>query len=145
MSDRPRGVTRVAILTLLGSACFFFYAVVLTALGAMGRAGTPSDPAATFRFQTLVYPPLFLSLLSVIAAVGIFRRSKFGWYLSVLLWILSITNVIYAAFSLPSMGSGLYARLIRDVLIATVILVNIVFLVYFQSEEVKSYFKMKQM
>jgi hypothetical protein len=138
MSDRPRGVTGVAILTLLGGVCLFQYAIVLTAMGAMGRGGTYSDPAATFRFQTLVCPPLFLSLLSVIAAVGIFMRSKFGWYLPILLWILSIIYLVYAAsswFLLPApMG---------HVLIAAIILVNIIFLVYFQSEEVKSYFKMK--
>jgi len=138
MSDRPRGVTRVAILTLLGGVCLFFYAVFLTALGGMGHAGTYTDPAAIFRFQTLVYPPLFLSLFSVIAAVGIFIRSKFGWYLSILLWILSITYLVYAASSWLLVPAP-----IGHVLIAAVILVNIIFLAYFQSEEVKSYFNMK--
>jgi hypothetical protein len=104
----------------------------------MGHAGTYSDSAAIFRFRTLVYPPLALSLLSVVAAVGVFMRSKFGWYLSILLWVLSIAYLVYAASSLlpvfASMGHAL---------VAAVILVNIIFLVYFQSEEVKSYFKMK--
>jgi hypothetical protein len=138
MSGRPRGVTVVATLTLLGGGCLFFYGVLLVALGAMGQAGTYSDPAAMFRFHTLVYPPLLLSLLSVIAAVGTLMRSKFGWYLSILLWVLSITYLVYAASSW-----FLVPAPIGNVLIAAVILVNLIFLVYFQSEEVKSYFKME--
>jgi hypothetical protein len=137
-SERPSGITGVAALTLLGGGCLFLYAIVLAALGSMGHAGTYTDPAATFRFQTLAYPPLILSLLSVIAAVGIFMRSRFGWYSSILLWILSITYLLYAAYS----GLPVSAP-ISHVLIAAVILVNILFIVYFQSEEVKSYFKMK--
>jgi len=47
MSDRPHGVTGVAVLTLLGGVCLLYYTIVLTALGSMGHAGTYPDPAAT--------------------------------------------------------------------------------------------------
>jgi hypothetical protein len=70
LSDRPRGVTGVAILTLLGGLGLFFYVIVIVALGAMGHAGTTPDPGAMFRLQTLVYPPLFLSLFSIVALRG---------------------------------------------------------------------------
>lgn len=136
MSDRPRGITGVAVLTLLGGVCLLYYAIVLTALGSIGHAGYSPDPATVFRIQILVVClPLLLSLLSVIAAAGIFRRSKFSWYLSMLLWILSIMYIVYAASSW-----FLFPAPISYVLIAAVILVNIIFLVYFQSEEVKNYF-----
>ena len=65
-------------------------------------------------------------------------KSRLGWYLSILLWIISITYFVYAAFSW-----FLVPAPIGHVLIAAIILVNIVFLLYFQSEEVKGYFKIK--
>ena len=139
MSDRPRGITVVAILTLLGAAGLFLSFTLLVALGGMGHAGVSLDSAAMVRYQTLVYPPLILSFLFVFAVVGVLMGSKFGWYLSVLLWTLSIPYLVYAGFNIfPISVSG------GGIFVAAVVLVDIIFVVYFQSEEVRSYFKMKR-
>jgi hypothetical protein len=135
MSDRPWGVAGVAVLTLLGGGCLFLYAIVVVALGAMGHAGTPTDLAAMLRLQSLVLPPLALSPLCVVAAVGILMRARFARHLSTLLWILSIAYLVYAAFAwLPLPAPTGYVP------VAAAIVVNLIFLAYFQSEEVKRYF-----
>ena len=139
MSNTPNGVAVVAVLTLLGAVGLFFSFIMLTALGAMGHAGQLVDPAAMFRFYTLIIPPLVLSLFSVIAVVGIFKRSRFGWYLCTLLWILSITYLVYVMLSVLPISAPLAG--VEYALVGSVIFVNVVFIVYFQSEKVKRYLK----
>jgi hypothetical protein len=128
----------VTTLTLLGGVCLFLYGVMIVALGAMGHAGTYADPATLLRLHTLALPPLALSPLCIISAVGILTRARLCWYLSNLVWILAIAYLAYAAFTwvpLP-VPTG-------QAVIVAVILVNLVFLAYFQFEEVKRYFKMQ--
>jgi hypothetical protein len=139
MSDKPRGITVVAVLTLLGSLAWFFVSAFLGALGSMGHAGTPIDSAAMFRIQMFVYPPLVLSLLSFIAFIAMSTRSRVGWYLPILAWILSIAYLIYAAFALLPISLPLAS--VEYIFVVDIILVNIVFIVYFQTRKVKNYFR----
>jgi hypothetical protein len=133
----------ITALLLLGSLVSFLFSVVLIGIGASGHPGVYIEPAAMFRLGTLVIPPLGLSVVSVIAVIGIFMRSRLGWYLSLLLWFSSITYLVYAMLvllpiSAPSADAE-YASF------AAVILLNIVFIVYFQRENVKKYFKVGNM
>lgn len=137
-ASMPKGLTVVAVLTLLGAIGYFFTFIMLTALGAMGHAGQPTDPATMFRFHTLTFPSLALSFFSVVAVIGMFMRAKFGWYLSLLVWVSSIVYLVYVALS--PFGTTLP---LGDVFFAAIILVNIIFIEYFQSEKVKRYFKIK--
>jgi hypothetical protein len=139
MFDTLNGVAVVAVLTLLGAAGWFFSFIFLTAFGAMGRAGQLVDAAAMFRFYTLIIPPLVLSLFSVIAVVGIFKRSRFGWHLCILLWILSVTYLVYVMLSVLPLSAPLAG--VEYALVGSVILVNLAFIVYFRSAKVKGYFK----
>jgi len=138
----PNGLTVIAVLTFLGALGFFFSFIMLTALSAMGHAGLPVDPATMFRFYTLIIPPLGLSLLSVIAALGIFKRSKFGWYSCILLWVSSITYLVYAAFSVLPISAP--SADIEYAFVTSVILVNIIFIAYFQTQNIKRYFKLSE-
>jgi hypothetical protein len=131
--DMPKGVTVVAVLTLLGAIGYFFTSAVLTGLGASGHPGVYIDPASMFHFYTLTIPPLVLSFLSFVVVVGIFMGLKFSWYLSFLVWVSSIVYLIYAALSLS----------LNQIFIATIVLVNIIFIEYFQSVQVKRYFKIE--
>ena len=139
MFNTPNGVVVVAVLTLLGAVGWFFSFIFLTALSAMGRAGQIVDPAAMFRFYSLIIPPLVLSLFSVIAVIGIFKRSRFGWYLCILSWILSITYLAYVMLSVLPISAP--SADVEYALVGSIILVNVVFIAYFQSEKVKRYLK----
>jgi hypothetical protein len=137
--DMPKGVTVVAVLTLLGAIGYFFTSVVLTGLGASGHPGVYIDPASIFHFYALTIPPLVLSLLFFVVFVGLLMGLKFSWYLSLLVWVSSIIYPIYATLSLfgtvMSLGQGF---------IATIVLVNVIFIIYFQSEKVRRYFRINQ-
>lgn len=142
MPDMPRGLTVVITLMLLGALGLFIFSTVLTGLGASGHAGTYIDPAARFRFNTLIIPPFALSIASVVAIIGIFRQSKFGWYLSILLWTFSVIYLVYAAFSLLPLSAP--SADIEYAFVAFVILVNVIFIGYFQSGKVKNYFRVER-
>jgi hypothetical protein len=69
MADRPKGVTVVAVLTLLGAIGNFFFTMLLAALGSVGGP-PPSGYRPSILFLILVYSPLFLSLFSFIVSSG---------------------------------------------------------------------------
>lgn len=139
MSNTPNGVVVVAVLTLLGAAGLFFSFIILTAFSAMGRAGQVVDPAAMLRFYALTIPPLVLSLFSLIAVIGILKRSRFGRHLCTLLWILTITYQAYVMLSVLPISPPWAG--VEYTLVGSAILANIVFIAYFQSEKAKRYFK----
>jgi hypothetical protein len=79
MADRPKGVTVVAFLTLLGAIGNFFFTMLLAALCSVGGP-PPSGYRPSILFSIIVYSPLFLSLASFIVSSGIFTAARYAWY-----------------------------------------------------------------
>jgi len=135
MRERPRGVTVVAGLTLLAAVGDFVFAILVLALCSVGGPPPSGSHPSPFVYL-LVWSPLVLSLVSFIVAAGIFNRTRSAWYWSILLWIAS---AVYHDIVALMLFRGMNLVLMMATLsLAT--FVSAVFIVYFQSEQVKTYF-----
>ena len=130
----PSTVRAITVFMMLGALLLLSLSALLTGLGAMGHAGTLPDEAAMTRLYSLTIPPLLLFFLSIAALVGIYSRLKFGWYSSVLLWVLSIIYLIYFQYALPTFFP------FQLQIIASIIVINVFFIVYFNKGTVRAYF-----
>jgi hypothetical protein len=133
MADRPKGVTVVAVLTLLGAIGNFLFTMLLAALCSVGGP-PPSGYRPSIFFLILVYSALFLSLVSFVVSSGIFAAARYAWYLSNVLWVSSAIYYSYVTFFL------FYAKAYFLLPLGLIVIANIVFTAYFQSEPVKNYF-----
>jgi hypothetical protein len=132
----PLGVTVVAVLTLLGAIGDFFFATFWVALSGMG--GPPlSGSNSPISYWVVLFNSLLLSIISLVASIGMFRGARYVWYLSMILWAFSAAHYCYAA-SLMFRGENLM------IMAGLAILVNITLIVYFQSKQVKDYFSERQ-
>jgi hypothetical protein len=127
----PLGVTIVAVLTMLGAAGAFFFAMVWTAFSGMGHAGVYGSPPISF--WVVLFSSLFLSGISFFASVGMFQKASYAWYLSIIVWLFSAVHYCYAASLMFCCDS------LRTI-VGLAILVNAIFIVYFQSKQVRDYF-----
>jgi len=137
MSAMPSTLRAITAFMTLGALLLLSLSALLTAFGAMGTAGTLPDEAAMTRLYSLTIPPLLLFFLSIAALAGIYRRLRFGWHSSVLLWVLSIAYVIYFQYALPTLLP------IQLFIIASIIVINVFFIAYFNTRTVKAYFSIK--
>jgi hypothetical protein len=128
----PLGVTVVAVLTLLGAIGDFFFATVWVAFSGMGSAGVYVSPPISY--WIVLFNSLLLSIISLVASVGMFQGARYVWYLSIILWEFSAAHYCYAAWCLMFRGENLM------IMTGLAILVNITLIVYFQSKQVLDYF-----
>jgi hypothetical protein len=128
----PLGVTVVAILTLLGAVGDLFFFVMWVAFSAMGHAGVYLSPPP-ISYWIVLFNSLLLSVISVIASIGMLQGASYAWYLSIILWVFSAAHYCYAA-SLIFTGENL------TTMTGIAILVNGAFIVYFLSKQVRDYF-----
>lgn len=133
MIERPKGLTAVAILTLLSAAGHVFFAIILTGLSAVGGP-PPSGYRPSPLIYLLIYTPYLFSLLSALVALGILNGDQYGWPLSVILWITSSAYHCYVAISAFRGVSLILA------LNLITVLTNIFFILYFQTKTIKNYF-----
>lgn len=132
MRKTPFGVTVVAVLTLFGAIGDFLFAVLWVALGGMG--GPPlSGFNPPISYWIVLFGSLLLSIVSLVASIGMFRGARYVWCLSMILWAFSAIHYCYAAW-LMFRGENLM------IIAGLAILVNIALIVYFQSKQVKDYF-----
>ncbi|HVP92565.1 MAG TPA: hypothetical protein VMS94_02350 [Acidobacteriota bacterium] len=132
MKKAPLGMTFVAVLTLLGAIGDLLFFATWVALGAMGHAGTYLPPPP-ISFWIVLFNSLVLSVISVVASIGMFQGASYAWYLSIILWVFSAVHYCYAA-SLIFTGENLTS------MAGIAILVNTAFIVYFLSRQVRDYF-----
>ena len=125
-------MTFVAVLTLLGAIGDLLFFATWVALGAMGHAGTYLPPPP-ISFWIVLFNSLVLSVISVVASIGMFQGASYAWYLSIILWVFSAVHYCYAA-SLIFTGENLTS------MAGIAILVNTAFIVYFLSRQVRDYF-----
>jgi hypothetical protein len=128
----PLGVTVVAVLTLLGAVGDLFFLTIWVALGAMGHAGVYLPPPP-ISYWIVLFNSLLLSVISVVASIGMLQGASYAWYLSIILWVFSAAHYCYAA-SLIFTGENL------TTMAGIAILVNGAFIVYFLSRQVRDYF-----
>lgn len=132
MGKTPVGVTIVAVLTLLGAIGDFFFALLWVALSAMG--GPPlSGFNPPISYWIVLFNSLLLSVISLVASIGMFWGTRYVWHLSMILWAFSAIHYCYVA-SLMFRDEGLM------IMAGLAILVNTTLIVYFQSKQVKDYF-----
>jgi hypothetical protein len=131
LEKAPRGVTATAVLTILGAAGALFFGAMWVALGSMGHAGVYGGPPVSF-WIVLFSSPL-LSGVSLIASVGMFRKAKYAWYLSIIVWVFSAVHYGYAA-------SLMFCCETLRFIVGLAVLVNACFIVYFLSKQVRDYF-----
>jgi hypothetical protein len=128
----PLGVTVVAILTLLGAIGDFFFATLWIAFSGMG--GPPlSGSNPPISYWIVLFNSLLLSIVALVASIGMFRGARHVWYLSMVLWAFSAVHYCYAA-SLIFRGETLM------IIVGLAILVNVTLIVYFQSKQVRDHF-----
>ena len=120
-----------AVLTILGAAGALFFGVMWVALGSMGHAGVYSSPPVSF--WIVLFSSLLLSGVSLISSVGMLRKAKYAWYLSIIVWVFSAVHYSYAA-------SLMFCCETLRVIVGLAVLVNACFIVYFQSKQVRDYF-----
>jgi hypothetical protein len=128
----PVGVIIVGALTLFGAIGNSFFAALWVALGAMG--GPPlSGLSMPISYWVVLFNSLLLSAISLVASIGMFRRTRHVWHLSIILWAFSATHYCYVA-SFMFRGESLM------IVVGLAILVNTTLMVYFQTKQVKEYF-----
>jgi hypothetical protein len=127
----PLGVTVVAVLTLLGAIGNFFFATFWVALSGMGSAGSLFNPPISY--WIVLFNSLLLSIIALVASVGMFQGASYVWYLSIILWEFSAVHYCYAA-------SLIFCCENLMIMTGLAIFVNITLIVYFQSKQVKDYF-----
>jgi hypothetical protein len=131
MKKAPLGVTVVAVLTLLGAIGDFFFATVWVAFSGMGSAGT--YVTLPISYWIVLFNSLLLSIVALVASIGMFLGARYVWYLSIILWAFSAVHYCYAA-------SRIFCCENLIIMAGMAVLVNITFIVYFQSRQVRDYF-----
>jgi hypothetical protein len=127
----PLGVTVTAVLTMLGGGGTFLFAMMWAALGGMGHAGLYVGPPISY--WLVLIGSLLLSAVSFVASIGILQKASYARYLSIAVWVFSAVQYCYAA-------SLLFCCESLDALVTLAIVVNAIFIIYFQSRQVKDYF-----
>ena len=128
----PLGVIIVAVLTLLGAIGDFYFSIVWVALSASGHPGTYVGPPP-ISWWIVLCNSLLLSIISVVASIGMLKGVRYVWHLSIILWVFSAIHYCYAA-------SLIFRRENLMIMAGLAILVNSVLILYFQSKQVKDYF-----
>lgn len=131
MKKAPLSVTVVAVLTLLGAIGDFFFATFWVALSGMGRAGVYGN--LPISYWIVLFNSFLLSIISLVASVGMFGGARYVWYLSIILWAFSAAHYCYAA-------SLMFCCETLMIMTGLAILVNVTLIVYFQSKQVRDYF-----
>jgi hypothetical protein len=132
MGERPLGLTVVADLTFLGAVGNLLFSYLLVLLLCVGGAGGAArGPPGPF-FLFLIYTPIMLSIVSFIVVWGILKRVRHTGYLSFVLWISS--DLYYGFLALWSQNV-----MLQVATLSLAGLVSTVFIMYFQSEQVRNY------
>jgi hypothetical protein len=131
MKKAPLGVTVVAVLTLLGAIGDFFFATVWVAFSGMGSGG--AYVRLPISYWIVLFNSLLLSIVALVASIGMFLGARYVWYLSIILWAFSAVHYCYAA-------SRIFCCENLIIMAGMAVLVNITFIVYFQSRQVRDYF-----
>ena len=100
---QPEGVFAVGVLTVLSAAVFLFIAII--AFGFGGISGT-------FSTEQLIMNRLFVLLvgggvLLLVDAALIFRGLRAGYFLSIILWFLTLVGVVWGSNFFGFFGSGI--------------------------------------
>jgi len=127
----PLGVIVVAVFTLLGAIGDFFFATVWVAFSGMGSAEAYVSPPISY--WIVLFNSLLLSIIALVASIGMFLGARYVWYLSIIPWAFSAVHYCYAA-------SRIFCCENLIIMAGMAILVNITFIVYFQSKQVRDYF-----
>lgn len=131
MANRPAGFTVAGILTSLGAAANLFFAILLIALFSVGGPPPSGQSPLPFFWWVMIFIPFLLALFSVIVTVGIFARVRYAWYWSIILWLVSAAYYSVIALYLPDN---------LKLAMASLIILIIALIIYFQTKPVKNYF-----
>ena len=146
--NRPIGVTTVGILTVFSALAIFYLALVIWAVsilgGGYGGYGAGSNVHAVYILAVVGF-----GVLVLVDAISILRGERFGWHLSIFVWILTFIFlcIVYYVwglvgyFGLYFMGGYPSLESIEiDLVLACPFLYVFGCLLYFRKRHVKEYF-----
>jgi len=92
MTDRPIGVTIVAILTIIFGAALFFLFTLFVALSAVGG---PHQSGTSYQLPIIFYVPLLLSVIAFVVSIGTLARARYVWHASMMFWIFFVLFFVW--------------------------------------------------
>jgi len=135
MTDKPTGVTIVALLTLLSAVALFFFLFVLVAVSSVGG---PTPSGIDVSMQLVLTVPLALSIFSFILSVGIYAGVKPALYASIAFWTIL---TVYFGWYAYMIDRNLQIHEFQTALVTALPLIySIACLTYFQTKNVKNHF-----
>ena len=140
MTARPKGVTLVAVLTLLSSGAMLYFFLLMIALLSVGRY---FNPLTTWEMLSAL-TPLCLSSFAFAFAVGMLKGARIAWYGSMVFWVLVL---LYFGWFAWFVGSNLTFAQSYEYQIALALVVPLIYgvacLAYFWTNGVRKYFRVK--
>jgi len=156
MSERPSGVTLVAILTLLSSGALFMLWVMSNVLLVVG--GPYGGGSIDWLYVMINYPAIPISFILLVYAfflsIGMFKlRTKYVWYASILFWLVTLVFFSWWGYNIwrnvglsynedgSSTWQLVYSWQYETIIVTLLPLAySIGCLAYFQTQKIKDYF-----
>ena len=154
MSERPLGVTILAILTLLSSFALFLLFGLYMLLAAVGGPHT-----VDWLYWILANPPIpvsiFLSAYAFFLSISMFiQTTRYVWYASILFWLMTMVFFSWWGYSVVwrnleywfSNVRAVYAYQYEEIIVTLLPFVyGVGCLIYFQTSKIKDYFHIQKM
>jgi hypothetical protein len=138
MTDKPTGVTIVALLTLLSAVALLWFFFILVAVSSVGG---PNPSEIDVSMQLVRTFPLSLSILAFILSAGIFAGVKYAWYGSIAFWIIFTIYFGWYAYMIDRNLQFAHGYEYQIALVTALPLIySIAYIRYFQTKNVKNYF-----
>jgi hypothetical protein len=142
VAEKPKGVTIVAILTLLSAVALFFLCFMLFVVSSIGgMSNAAAGGGLPLWLLAWILSPLALAILALITAVGILNGTKYAWYASIVLWATLLIYFSQIALMIDTKLSFVYVYELETALaMAAPLIYSVGCLAYFQTKGVKEYF-----
>jgi hypothetical protein len=156
MSERPSGVTLVAILTLLSSGALFMLWVMSNLLLVVG--GPYGGGSIDWLYVMINYPTIPISFILLVYAfflsIGMFKlTTKYVWYASILFWLVTLVFFSWWGYNIwrnvglsynedgSSTWQLVYSWQYETIIVTLLPLAySIGCLAYFRTQKIKDYF-----
>jgi len=141
---RPKGVTLVAVLTLLSSGALFFFFMLIYAVSAVGGMSNPPMTGISLWSVWFEFVPLCLSGFAFIFSVGMLKGVRIVWYGSMVFWVVVLLYFGWYAYFINSKSAFAHDYEYQIALATVVPLIyGVACLAYFWTDGVRKYFRVQ--
>jgi len=150
MKGQPTGIKILAVLTIIFGVILFFIFGLFFVLGAVGG---PYSSQPQQGLPIVFYIPLILSFVAFLLSIGMLRRVRWAWHISLVFWIIIFLFFIWTytfinawrwMFYLESGGWYMFLSIMRILFLPSPFICAVGCLIYLLTKTPREYFYTKR-